>query len=86
MRDYAYHQSQVAGGMPGTGILARLWQNWQARRAVASLDRLDDFLLRDVGYSREDVRRASCTPISLNAVQALEELSSERRLQFGRRG
>jgi uncharacterized protein YjiS (DUF1127 family) len=84
MRDYAYHQSEVSGGLPGSGIIARLWQNWQARRAIASLDRLDDFILRDLGYIREDIRMASHTPLSQNAVLALEELSGQRRLSYGR--
>ena len=54
MRDYALHRAE-AMEMAGPGAwLRRLIGNWRARRAVARLDRLDDFLLRDIGVSRPD--------------------------------
>ncbi len=73
MRNYAIHQAEVSGSLPGTGILARLYRNWKARRAVARLDQLDDFLLHDIGVSREDIFAASHLPLSVNAALALDE-------------
>lgn len=75
MRNYAIHQAEVSGSLPGTGILARYYRNWKARRAVAKLDHLDDFLLRDIGVSREDIFIASQLPLTLNAALALDEAS-----------
>ena len=75
MRDFALHQAEFSGSLPNGGFLLRLWHNWMARRAVASLDRLDDFLLHDIGVSRDDVHRAARAPLSENAILVLDDLS-----------
>jgi uncharacterized protein YjiS (DUF1127 family) len=63
------HLAQQHGA---TGILARLWDNWQARRAVRALLERDDHLLRDMGVTRADVAWAAQLPLLTNAVQALD--------------
>jgi uncharacterized protein YjiS (DUF1127 family) len=55
------------------GFLARAYENWQARRSVRSLLKLDDHALHDAGTSRNDVEWASHLPLSINAALALEE-------------
>lgn len=77
MRDYALHQAQVAGNMPGAGLIEKLLRNWLARKAVRRLERLDDHLLRDIGASREDIRWAVSLPLSANAALALQERQRE---------
>lgn len=77
MRDYALHQAQVAGNMPGAGLIEKLLRNWLARKAVRRLERLDDHLLRDIGASREDIRWAAGLPLSANAALALQERQRE---------
>ncbi len=84
MRDYAIHQAEFSGNLPHSGILARLWRNWTARRAVARLDRLDDFLLRDIGVTRDEIHRAALSPLSENAALVLEDISRTRELHYGR--
>ncbi|MFN4142212.1 DUF1127 domain-containing protein [Aestuariivirga sp.] len=79
MRDYALSRAISA---EATGALSLLWRflsNWRARRAVARLDTLDDFLLRDIGVTREELRWASGLPLSVNAALALEERALRRR-------
>ena len=83
MRDYALHQAQTAGNLPGTGILEKLLRNWLARKAVRRLQDLDDHLLRDIGASREDVRWAASLPLSHNSALALEERQRERMAKDG---
>ncbi len=78
MRDYALHQAELSGSLSGAGILERLYQNWQARRAVRRLERLDDHLLRDIGARREDIHWAASLPLSTNAVLALQERQLEK--------
>lgn len=73
MRNHALNRAEAVE-MAGPGaLLRRLIGNWRARRAVAGLDRLDDFLLRDIGVTRRDVRWAAELPLSHNAALALEE-------------
>lgn len=79
MRDYALHRAEgVEMAGPGA-LLRRLIGNWRARRAVAQLDRLDDFLLRDIGVTRRDVLWAAELPLTCNAALALEERARELR-------
>ena len=83
MRDYALHQAQTAGNLPGAGILEKLLRNWLARKAVRRLQDLDDHLLRDIGANREDIRWAASLPLSHNPALALEERQRERMAKDG---
>ena len=51
--------------------LHRLAANWQARRAVLRLDRLEDGLLDDIGVTRADINWALALPLSVNSLEAL---------------
>jgi uncharacterized protein YjiS (DUF1127 family) len=84
MRNYALHQAEASGTLPGAGLLTNIIENWRARRAVARLDRLDDFLLHDIGISRQDINKALHVPFSQNALVALQNIAGERHLSFGR--
>jgi len=79
MRDYALRRAEAVEMAGPVALLRRLIGNWRARRAVARLDRLDDFLLRDIGVSRPDLRWAADLPLTCNATLALEERARERR-------
>jgi uncharacterized protein YjiS (DUF1127 family) len=79
MRDYALSRARAAEATGALSLLWRLLSNWRARRAVARLDTLDDFLLRDIGVTRDELRWASGLPLSVNAALALEERALRRR-------
>jgi uncharacterized protein YjiS (DUF1127 family) len=79
MRDYALTRAAAAEAVGGSSIIGRIFRHFKARRAVARLDRLDDFMLRDIGIARPDVRWAAGLPLSVNAALALEERSHQRR-------
>jgi uncharacterized protein YjiS (DUF1127 family) len=81
MRDYALNHAQSMEATGAVSIFARIIRNWLARRAVARLDALDDYLLRDIGVTRGDIRWASGLPLTVNAAMALEELQGQRRLR-----
>ncbi|CAN5225734.1 hypothetical protein BH10PSE7_BH10PSE7_05280 [soil metagenome] len=82
MRDYALTQSQNRVQAEEFGILGRLFRNWQSRRRVASLQELDDYLLDDIGVTREDIKWASATPLNENATLLLEDRASRRQRGF----
>jgi uncharacterized protein YjiS (DUF1127 family) len=79
MKNYALSQAIQSGSVGPVGILSKLWRNWRARRAVARLEELDDFLLRDIGVTRGDIAQAATTPLRDNAALVLQSLSRERR-------
>jgi hypothetical protein len=84
MRDYALHQAQVSGSLPGAGLFENLIRNWLARRAVRRLEYLDEHLLRDIGATRDDVVWASHLPLNRNAALALDERTRQSKVQVHR--
>lgn len=82
MRDYALHHAQSMEAAGASSLIARLIRNWKARRAVGRLDSYDDFMLRDIGVTRGDIRWAAGLPLTVNAALALEERSGQRRLRY----
>lgn len=79
MRDYALHRAESYGEYGAASAIGRFIRNWQARRAVARLSELDDYMLRDIGVTREDLNWAKGLPLTVNAALALEERSIGRR-------
>lgn len=78
MREYALNRALSAGEASGGSLIARLWRNWIARRAVSRLADYDDYILRDIGVTRDDVNWAAGRPLTVNAALALEERSNQR--------
>lgn len=68
------------------GFVTRIRAFWRRRRderdarmAFSRMLTLDDRMLEDVGYIRDEVRRAAALPLSRNASEALREMASRRR-------
>ena len=79
MRDYVLNQAISQGEFGLVSSLRRLARNWKARRRVASLSNFDDYLLKDIGISRDEVEWAAGLPLTVNAALALEERAFKRR-------
>ena len=79
MRDYALNRATNLGEAGGRSIFHRLARNWQARRRVVNLQSYDDYLLRDIGVTREEIQWAAGLPLTVNAALALEERAFRRR-------
>ena len=79
MRDYALTRAVFHEEAHGQSIFYRLIRNWMARRRVASLQDFDDYILADIGVTREDVQWAQGQPLTVNAALALEERAFKRR-------
>ena len=83
MRDYILNQaiSQEEFGL--VPFLRRTARNWKAKRRIAALGNFDDYMLRDIGITRDEVQWAAGLPLTVNAAVALEERAFRRR-QVGR--
>jgi uncharacterized protein YjiS (DUF1127 family) len=78
MRDYALSRAESLGEI-GVPWLSRLYRNWKTRTRVARLEHYDDFLLADIGVTRDEVRWAAALPLNVNAALALEDRAFRRR-------
>ena len=83
MRDYALNQALSRGEYGIVYFLRRVTRNWKAKRRIAALGNLDDYMLRDIGVTRDEVQWAVGLPLTVNAAIALEERAFRRR-QSGR--
>jgi uncharacterized protein YjiS (DUF1127 family) len=79
MREYVLNRAILQEQAGPLAWWRQLWRNWQAKRSVATLINLNDHLLRDVELTRADVEWALSLPLSVNAMQALEERAFRRR-------
>jgi uncharacterized protein YjiS (DUF1127 family) len=63
----------------GFSLISRVWRNWQARRRVTDLSNYDDYMLKDIGVTRDEIQWAAGLPLTVNAALALEERAFQRR-------
>ena len=80
MREYSLSQAIALGEYTEHGqisLLTRLFRNWKARRNLSALANCDESVLRTIGVTREQVRRAMALPLTINAVRALEAWTFE---------
>jgi len=78
MRNYALFtaESHAMSRTPVDRVKA-LVKNWMSRRKVRRLAELDDFILRDIGISRDEIDRLSY--LSLDTDPATELIRLRRR-------
>ena len=83
MRDYVLNQAISQGEYGIVSLLRRTARNWKAKRRIAALGNFDDYMLRDIGITRDEVQWAAGLPLTVNAAIALEQRAFRRR-QSGR--
>jgi uncharacterized protein YjiS (DUF1127 family) len=83
MRDYVMNQALSRGEYGIVYFLRRLTRNWKAKRRIAALSNFDDYMLRDIGITRDEVQWAASLPLTVNAALALEERALRRRHNGG---
>ena len=79
MRDYVMNQALSRGEYGIVSFLRRVTRNWKAKRRIAALSNFDDYMLRDIGVTRDEVQWAAGLPLTVNAALALEERAFRRR-------
>ena len=79
MRDYVLNQAISQGEFGLVSFLRRVARNWKAKRRIAALGNFDDYMLQDIGITRDEVQWAAGLPLTVNAAVALEERAFRRR-------
>ncbi len=79
MREYALNQAISRGEYGIVSFTRRLLRNWKAKRRIAALGNFDDYMLKDIGITRDEVQWAAGLPLTVNAAIALEEKAFRRR-------
>jgi uncharacterized protein YjiS (DUF1127 family) len=74
MRDYAGFRAVQRENSEAFPKLRRMLRNWFTRRHFRQLDRLDDFILRDIGLKREDVAMVKRLPLDVDPIPELIRL------------
>jgi uncharacterized protein YjiS (DUF1127 family) len=83
MRDYALHRAESLGEFGIVSFVRRLVRNWKAKRRIVALGNFDDYMLQDIGITRDEVEWAAGLPLTVNAAVALEERAFRRRHGVG---
>jgi uncharacterized protein YjiS (DUF1127 family) len=86
MRDYIFSQARMREQTFAFPKLRRLLRNWQARRQIRRLTELDDHVLRDIGFSREELRQALRLPHDMDPLLTLLDSRIGTRPPVARRG
>ena len=79
MREYALNQAISRGEYGVVSFARRLLRNWKAKRRIVALGNFDDYMLKDIGITRDEVQWAVGLPLTVNAAVALEERAIRRR-------
>ena len=79
MREYVLNRAISQGEYGVISFMRRVLRNWQARRRIVNLSNYDDFMLRDIGVTRDEIQWAAGLPLTVNAALALEERAFLRR-------
>jgi uncharacterized protein YjiS (DUF1127 family) len=79
MRDYVLNQAISQDEFGLVPLLRRVRRNWKAKRRIVALTSFDDYMLRDIGVTRDEVQWAAGLPLTVNAAIALEERAFRRR-------
>lgn len=79
MRDYVLNRAISLEEGNGFSLVRRVWRNWQARKRVTDLSTYDDYMLNDIGVTRDEIQWAAGLPLTVNAALALEDRAMRRR-------
>ena len=85
MRDYILHLAHHRDSTFAFPKLRRLLRSWQAKRQLRNLQTLDDYILNDIGLTRDDLRFGLLLPYDVDPIDELLRVR-EQRSRRGVRG
>lgn len=68
MRDYILHQAKFRDRAYAFPKLRRIIRSWFAKRQLRRLERLDDYILHDIGLTRDDLRHGLKLPYDVDPI------------------
>ena len=68
MRNYVIMQVQQREAYGRFTVFMRIWRNWKHRKDVRRLLEMDDYMLRDVGLTRETLDQIAKLPLTADQV------------------
>ncbi len=82
MRDYIFHLAHDRDSTFAFPKLRRIWRSWQAKRKLRKMQNLDDYLLNDIGLTRDDLRHGLRLPYDVDPIDELLR-AREQRMRRG---
>jgi uncharacterized protein YjiS (DUF1127 family) len=74
MREYILEQAHCRQPYGRFTTLVRMVKNWRNRRQLRRLASLDDYLLKDIGLSREELNAMARHPLTLDVQWEADRL------------
>jgi uncharacterized protein YjiS (DUF1127 family) len=78
MRDYVLTQAQSRQSYGALTLVARLFRNWKHHRDLEKLLKLDDYLLKDMGLTRDVIIHLSKLPLTVDVDWERERVLRQR--------
>jgi uncharacterized protein YjiS (DUF1127 family) len=82
MRDYTRHQAIFRDRTYAFPNLRRVLRSWFAKRQLRRLELLDDYILHDIGLTRDDLRQGLRLPHDMDPIAEVM-LYRDRRMARG---
>lgn len=64
MRNFVLWEAQSREAYGRLTIVARVLRNWRNRKDLKKLRAMDDYMLRDMGITRDEITRLSRLPLT----------------------
>jgi uncharacterized protein YjiS (DUF1127 family) len=85
MRDYILSQSIARDSAFVFPKLRRMISSWFVKRNLAAIEKLDDYMLNDIGLTRDDLRSLRGLPLDVDMLDEMMRLRDRRSLKGVRR-
>ena len=78
MRDFVLHQAEFRDRTFSFPRLRRILRSWLAKRQLRKLSGLDDYLLNDIGLTRDDLRHGLKLPYDVDPITEMTAIRDQR--------
>ncbi len=85
MRDYILNEAAFRDRTFAFPRLQRVIRNWFARRYLRKLEQFDDYILSNIGLTREDLRHGQSLPFEVDPIAELLRFRDRRSVRGQRR-